>query len=181
QCLDFLRRQRALDPAELDAVLVTGMRADLDAELRAAPRRGDGHGHRSGVRTARDVGAVDEAEDRLFMDAALAEVGVEVHSCFVSPRKSASACERTGITASSDSIAPLGLPGTLITSVWPRTPARPRVSAAIGVLSSPARRISSVSPGTSYSITDAVACGVTSRGPSPVPPVVITRLLPPSD
>src|SRR6266851_5048169 len=135
QRLELLRSQAALDPAELHPVLVTRVRTDLDAELAAAPRGGDGDGHRPGVRAAGDVGAVDEAEDRLLVDAALAQVGVEVHSCLVSPRKSASACSRTGITADRDSTAPFGLPGTLITSVWPRTPARPLVSAAIGVTS----------------------------------------------
>ena len=70
------------------------------------------------------------------------------------------------------------LPGTLMTSVCPRTPAIPRESAAIGVLGAPARRIASPMPGTSKSTTVEVACGVTSRGPSPVPPVVITRSAP---
>ena len=55
----------------------------------------------------------------------------------------------TGITASSDSIAPLGLPGTLMIRVRLRTPAIERESAAMGVLFAPARRMASPMPGTS--------------------------------
>jgi hypothetical protein len=54
-----------------------------------------------------------------------------------------------GITASSDSDAPFGLPGTLMIRVCSRTPAVERESAAIGVLSAPARLIASPIPGTS--------------------------------
>ena len=55
-----------------------------------------------------------------------------------------------------------------------------RDSAAIGVLAAPALLIASAIPGTSKSITVAVACGVTSRGPRPVPPVVTTTSAPPA-
>jgi hypothetical protein len=54
-----------------------------------------------------------------------------------------------GITASNDSEAPFGLPGTLMMRVRSRTPAIERESAAIGVLLSPARLIASPIPGTS--------------------------------
>jgi hypothetical protein len=55
----------------------------------------------------------------------------------------------TGITASRDSVAPFGLPGTLMIKVRFRTPAIERDSSAIGVLLAPARRIASPMPGTS--------------------------------
>ena len=46
---------------------------------------------------------------------------------------------------------------------------------AIGVCRSPSARIASGSPGARRSSTESVASGVTSRGPSPVPPVVRMR------
>src|SRR5216684_6223023 len=124
------------------------------------------------------AGAVDVDEDLLVLTGALAQVGVEVHQCEVWPCSSRIAWARAGRTASSDSAAPLGLPGTLMISVCPRTPAIERDRAAIGVLAAPARLIASPRPGTSKSITDDVACGVTSRGPRPVPPVVTTTSAP---
>src|SRR5438270_571062 len=57
-------------------------------------------------------------------------------------------------------------------SVLCRTAAVPRESTAVGVCSSPLRRISSEMPGTMRSATACVASGVLSRGPMPVPPVV---------
>jgi len=75
---------------------------------------------------------------------------------------------------SSDSRAPRGLPGRFTIRVFFRTPATTRDNAARGVLFTPAARINSPSPGTSVSITDRVASGVTSRGPRPVPPEVNT-------
>jgi hypothetical protein len=75
---------------------------------------------------------------------------------------------------SSDSRAPRGLPGRLTRSLPFRTPTTPRESAALGVFFTPSMRISSASPGTSFSITARVASGVTSLGPSPVPPEVKT-------
>src|SRR5205823_10187502 len=74
--------------------------------------------------------------------------------------------------ASSDSAAPLGLPGRLTMSVLFLTAAVPRESTAVGVCSSPLRRICSEIPGTIRSATACVASGVLSRGPMPVPPVV---------
>lgn len=74
--------------------------------------------------------------------------------------------------ASRDSTAPLGLPGRLITIVLCRRMATPRERMAVGVLSTPLRRISSARPGMTRSATSRVASGVMSRGPSPVPPVV---------
>src|SRR6266545_4248682 len=96
----------------------------------------------------------------------------------VSPARSSSACGRTGNTASRLSRTPAGLPGRFRISVPPRLPATARDSAAIGVVSRPAVRISSARPGASRSITALVASGVTSRGPKPVPPEVTTRRRP---
>src|SRR5271156_4499832 len=73
---------------------------------------------------------------------------------------------------SSDSTAPFGLPGRLMMIAFPRIPAAPRESTARGVFCAPAARICSGNPGIMRSTTEAVASGVTSRGPRPVPPVV---------
>jgi hypothetical protein len=67
-----------------------------------------------------------------------------------------------------------GLPGKLMISVEPRIPATPRESIQLTVWPLDARRIASAIPGTSRSITARVASGVTSRGATPVPPVVST-------
>src|SRR5258708_25014038 len=82
------------------------------------------------------------------------------------------ACGSKCAIASSDSTAPLGLPGKFTMSVLVRTAAVPRESAAVVVCSMPLRRISSESPGTIRSATAWVDSGVLSRGPIPVPPVV---------
>src|SRR5688572_26258141 len=83
-----------------------------------------------------------------------------------------------GRTAPKHSLTPLTLPGKLIISVDCRMPATARDRAARGVLLNPSTRISSAMPGTGLSITATVASGVTSRGESPVPPVVTTRAMP---
>src|SRR5258705_3586798 len=70
---------------------------------------------------------------------------------------------------------PLVEPGRLTMSVRPRTPAMPRLSAARGKLSPVTARNRSAMPGASRSSAARVASGVTSRGLSPVPPVVSTR------
>jgi len=74
--------------------------------------------------------------------------------------------------ASSDSTAPRGLPGRLIMIVVARIPATARDKIARGVFFDPAKRMCSPKPGISRSTTARVASGVTSRGPTPVPPVV---------
>src|SRR5882762_635303 len=88
------------------------------------------------------------------------------------PWRTFTACGSKCAIASSDSTAPLGLPGKFTMSVLVRTAAVPRESAAVGVCSMPLRRISSESPGTIRSATAWVDSGVLSRGPIPVPPVV---------
>src|SRR5467141_3579856 len=88
------------------------------------------------------------------------------------PWRTFTACGNKCATASSDSTAPLGLPGKFTMSVFVRTAAVPRESTAVGVCSRPLRRISSEIPGTIRSATACVASGVLSRGPIPVPPVV---------
>src|SRR6266850_1849975 len=88
------------------------------------------------------------------------------------PWRTFTACGNKCATASSDSTAPLGLPGKFTMSVFVRTAAVPRESTAVGVCSRPLRRISSEIPGTIRSATACVDSGVLSRGPIPVPPVV---------
>src|SRR5271157_560106 len=75
---------------------------------------------------------------------------------------------------SNDSRAPRTLPGRFTISLPLRTPATLRESAAVRVDFRPSARINSARPGTSFSRTARVASGVTSRGASPVPPVVKT-------
>ena len=65
-------------------------------------------------------------------------------------------------------------PGRLTTSVEPRTPAAPRERRPCGVLAIESARSACAMPGASRSSTSRVASGVTSRGASPVPPVVRT-------
>jgi hypothetical protein len=74
--------------------------------------------------------------------------------------------------ASRDSTAPRGLPGRLIMIVVARIPATARDKIARGVFFAPSERMCSPKPGMSLSTTAIVASGVTSRGPTPVPPVV---------
>jgi len=66
-----------------------------------------------------------------------------------------------------------GLPGRLTTRQDPITPASPREIAAIGVWRRPSARSNSDRPAAGRSIRVAVASGVTSLGPKPVPPVVM--------
>ena len=80
-----------------------------------------------------------------------------------------------GSIADNPSLTPLGDPGRLITSAEFRTPATPRESAARGKLSIDKMRMRSAIPSALRSIIVRVASGVTSRGESPVPPVVRTR------
>ena len=77
-------------------------------------------------------------------------------------------------TASSDSTAPLGLPGRLRIRLRPRVPQRARLRAENLVFLRPSERMSSGIPSTSRSQTARVASGVTSRADIPVPPVVST-------
>ena len=70
---------------------------------------------------------------------------------------------------------PRGLPGRLTMSVRPRIPAIARETIASGDDAAVATRAASGMPGTWRSITRRVASGVTSRGATPLPPVVSTR------
>src|SRR5580692_1515215 len=96
---------------------------------------------------------------------------------WLAPPSTATACGSNFAIASSDSTAPFGLPGKLIINALRRTTATPRESSAVGVFSAPRRRISSANPGITRSPTSIVASGVLSRGPSPVPPVVKSKLM----
>mmetsp|Transcript_4217 Transcript_4217/g.14669 ORF Transcript_4217/g.14669 Transcript_4217/m.14669 type:complete len:201 (+) Transcript_4217:160-762(+) len=60
----------------------------------------------------------------------------------------------------------------------PRMPAAARESTAIGSLRRVSSRMTCGMPGRSFSATASVASGVTSRGDTPVPPVVSTRFTP---
>ena len=91
-----------------------------------------------------------------------------------SPASSSTACFSAGRSTSKPSRQPPGEPGRFTTSAWPRTPASPRESRACGVFASESARSASAIPGATRSSTSAVASGVTSRGPRPVPPVVST-------
>jgi hypothetical protein len=61
-----------------------------------------------------------------------------------------------------------------------RAPHTDRDSAPSGVIFTLSALINSANPGASRSITSRVASGVTSRGPSPVPPVVKIRFAAPA-
>ncbi|MBA7688299.1 hypothetical protein ES703_96778 [subsurface metagenome] len=63
---------------------------------------------------------------------------------------------------------------------FPLTPATARLSIVCGVILKVSALIASVKPGTTLSRIERVASGVVSRGPSPVPPVVRIRSIPPS-
>src|SRR5690348_14114006 len=91
------------------------------------------------------------------------------------PCSTSIACGSSSAIASNDSTAPRGLPGKLMIRHSPRIPQIARESAALRVFCRPVCRINSANPGIwRVTIVD-VASGVTSRGPSPVPPVVSTR------
>jgi hypothetical protein len=84
---------------------------------------------------------------------------------------------------SSDSQAQRGLPDRFTISLSFLAPTIPRESAARGVFFIPSARISSARPGIFLSAAAPVASGVTSRGPSPVPPVpagLFLQFLPPA-
>ena len=72
------------------------------------------------------------------------------------------------------SATPPAEPGRLITTVPALSPARPRLSAAVGTVTAPRARIASAIPGSGVSSSGRVASGVASVGLTPVPPVVIT-------
>src|SRR5712692_7001108 len=149
QRLDLIRRQSALFTPKPRPVVVPGMRTDLDAELAALQGGRDRDRRRARMYTASDVGAVNLRQDRVVGARTFAKVCVEVQLCDVSPCSSWMAWPTIGITACSDSAAPLALPGTLMMRVRSRTPPIERESAAIGVLFTPARLIASPMPGTS--------------------------------
>src|SRR5205814_1146886 len=81
----------------------------------------------------------------------------------VSPLSNCRAWGRISITASSDSTAPFGLPGTFRITECPRTPHIPRLSAEKGVFFEPSSRMRSATPSTIRSQMARVASGVTSR------------------
>src|SRR6266511_3986331 len=89
-----------------------------------------------------------------------------------SPLSVLTACGSAGASAARISRTALGLPGKFTISVPRRTPATARDSMPAGVTRTLSARMTSAMPGTSYSSTSSVACGVTSRGARPVPPVV---------
>ena len=84
-------------------------------------------------------------------------------------------CNNPGNNASNDSETAFTLPGIFTTSVFPRTPAIPLDNMDRGVLLWPYVLMASDNPCISFSIIFLVASGVTSLGPIPVPPVVMTR------
>ena len=82
---------------------------------------------------------------------------------------------RTGSMTSKFSFTADGLPGRLMISVFPFTPATALEIIARGVFLSPLYLMASGMPGISRVIISSVASGVTSRGEGPVPPVVRIR------
>src|SRR5438477_2448715 len=104
------------------------------------------------------------------------------YACSVRPLRSSSTCGTSSTIASRDSTAPFGEPGRFTIRTVPRVPASERESTASGVATRPRVRINSPKPGISRSNTARVASGVTSRGATPVPPVVkIAATCPPSE
>ena len=90
----------------------------------------------------------------------------------VRPASRSSACGSSERIAPSEPSAPDGLPGRFTIRVFPTVPHTARLNGVNGVCRSPSARIRSASPSISRSHTSRVASCVTSRGPSPVPPVV---------
>src|SRR6185369_3795947 len=95
--------------------------------------------------------------------------------CLVLPASRSIACGSTGAMTAKLSFTAFGDPGRLTISVPERTPQTPREIIAIGVTFNDSARIASAIPGASRSIISWVASGVLSRGPRPVPPVVMIR------
>jgi len=115
----------------------------------------------------------DAVRAGLSVDSVRAWRGVHT-GCSVRPRRRSIAWGRSSMMLSSDSQAPRGLPGRFTMSLSFLAPTIPRESAARGVFFIPSARIIWARPGISLSTTARVASGVTSRGPSPVPPEVKT-------
>ncbi len=160
QRLEIRNGHGRLGAPEACAVVIAGMRPHFDPKLETPQCRRNGDRDGAGVHTAPDARAVDARKDRLIVAGAFAQVRVQVQSWSVSPCRSRTAWSSIGMTASSDSVAPLTLPGTLMISARPRTPASPRDSAAIGVFAAPASLIVSARPGTSKSSDDHVGSQV---------------------
>lgn len=97
-----------------------------------------------------------------------------------SPRTTAIACGRIAEMASSCSTAPRGEPGSVMMRVLFATPAIPRDKYARGLVLPVKARASSINPGCWREMTLAAASGVTSRGESPVPPVLTIKSIPES-
>ena len=76
------------------------------------------------------------------------------------------------------SVAAPGEPGKFIINVLFVTPAAPRDKSVVGTFSREYARSASRIPGISFSISGAVASGVTSNGDTPVPPVVTSKSTP---
>ena len=89
--------------------------------------------------------------------------------------RSSKACGNTGWMTDSVSLTPFGLPGSVMIRVLPLTPQTDLLSMAIGVISNDFARMASANPGTSLSITERQASGVTSCRPNPVPPVLTIK------
>src|SRR5688572_21680361 len=119
---------------------------------------------------------VDTAQHALRAVATL-EPACADHVCTCSVASSDNKCKAwssAGRSTAYPSRQPPVEPGRFTTSVVPRSPAMPRESKPCGVFAIASARIASGIPGTRLSITEAVASGVTSRGATPVPPVVST-------
>src|SRR5262249_33696317 len=89
--------------------------------------------------------------------------------CF---RATATACGIAPLMNPRHSTAPLGFPGSAMTSEASTTAARLRERIALGVILIDSARITSPKPGNSTRMIARIASGVISRGPIPVPPVV---------
>ena len=83
-------------------------------------------------------------------------------------------CNIPGKIQSNDSKTALTLPGKFIITVFPLRPTTPLDNIDRGVLLWPWALIVSATPSNSFSKISFVASGVKSRGPTPVPPVVMT-------
>src|SRR5215212_3562076 len=96
--------------------------------------------------------------------------------CSVLPASKSRAWGSTGAITEKLSLTALGEPGRFTINVPEQTPHTPLDNIAIGVAFSDCARIASAMPGASRSMTRCVASGVLSRGPRPVPPVVMIKL-----
>src|SRR3954452_5215961 len=97
-----------------------------------------------------------------------------------SPDSSAITCRTSGVRVAMPSRTAARDDARFTTSVLPDTPTSPRDRpASTAPAARPEARMASAMPGMGRSSTPAVASAVTSRGDTPVPPMVITRSTPP--